>query len=142
MQVTIPREAGANIAPLLGDLTGPCHDWAIAWDGLNAFGARTPSNFSANSVGNDASVGALASDLVMSAGLDASNSSSWMRGYVVCYLISKRKSSVYLYSVWMCPLHWLIDGQLLGVDGTGTGISRGTIDIVCVVSVGGSTGAA
>lgn len=81
-QVKVSRAVDANLAPMLGDITGPCHDWAINWEGLNAFGARTP-DFSSNSVASDSFTGALASELVVSVGLDVASNSAWMRGYAL-----------------------------------------------------------
>lgn len=81
-QVKVSRDVDSNLAPMLGDTTGPCHDWAINWDGLNAFGGRTP-DFRSNSLADASLTGALASELVVSAGMDVASNSAWMRGYAL-----------------------------------------------------------
>ena len=91
-RVSVSREAGSNLAPMLGDTTGPCHSWAVAWDGLNAFGAGLPQLDGFNGGGSGtggagnakpSGQAALATQLAVGLGLDDSDSSAWMHGYAV-----------------------------------------------------------
>lgn len=77
--IRLLQTAAMTSGPMLVDPTGPCHNWAVNWNGLNAFGARTPV-VNSKSNGNASFTGALASELLGSIGLDTSGS-TWMGVY-------------------------------------------------------------
>ena len=72
----VVREAGANLAPDLGDTTGPCQDWVTDWPGLGAFSFVTDLPVDRSTPATTALATAVATAL----GLEGSDE-GWMRGY-------------------------------------------------------------